>query len=253
MQYKIKSFVYNIFNCILLPNIWVARCCIIVINIILPSILTAACAHIAHIRLWTQRSSSLLSEKCPLKMTWLIDLHWVRALTVLMHLGLVDGPFVPHNLISAQESPVPVSKFQMAPRLKILMSSGFKKGTQIYYPFLSKSPGKWIPSRFPNGSPMERDTWIQGIFTFLLIYLFISKPLTKECPSMFPKHRASMETDAHSRSLTYLSGSPVKEPPPRSPLQSPIGERCLVPRALHLSFEVPSIWAPLLIPGSPWT
>jgi len=49
-----------------------------------------------------------------------------------MHLGFIDGPFVPYNLISAQKSPVPLPKFQMAPRLKILMSSGYKKGTQVY-------------------------------------------------------------------------------------------------------------------------
>jgi len=69
---------------------------------------------------------------------------------VPMHLGLIDGPFVPHNLISAQESPVPLPKFQIAPRLKILMFSGSKKGTQIYYPFLSKVPA----SESPPGSPM---------------------------------------------------------------------------------------------------
>ena len=80
----------------------------------------------------------------------LIDLHWVQALMVPMHLGLIDGPFVPHNLISAQESPVPLPKFQMASRLKILMSSGSKKGTQIYYPFLSRVPA----SESPPGSPM---------------------------------------------------------------------------------------------------
>ena len=89
-----------------------------------------------------------------------------------MYLGLIDGPFVPDNRISAQESPVRVPKFQMAPRLKILMSSGSKKGTQIYYRFLSKSPGKQTPSRFPSRAPMERDTRLQGIFTSLLIYLF---------------------------------------------------------------------------------
>jgi hypothetical protein len=50
---------------------------------------------------------------------------------VPMHLGLIDGPFVPHNLISTQESPVPLLKFQMAPRLEILMASGSKKGIQI--------------------------------------------------------------------------------------------------------------------------
>jgi hypothetical protein len=31
------------------------------------------------------------------------------------------------------------------------MFSGSQKGTQIYYPFLSKSPGEGIPSRFANG------------------------------------------------------------------------------------------------------
>jgi len=65
------------------------------------------------------------------------------------------------------------------------MFSGPKKGTQIYYPSLSKSPGKGNPSSFPNGSPMERDTHLQGIFTYLLIYLFISKAPRKEHPSMF--------------------------------------------------------------------
>jgi hypothetical protein len=31
---------------------------------------------------------------------------WVRALTVPMPLGFIDGPFVPHNLLRAQWSPV---------------------------------------------------------------------------------------------------------------------------------------------------
>ena len=79
-----------------------------------------------------------------------------------MHLGLIDRPFVPHNLISVQESPVPLLKFQMAPRLKILMVFRFKEGTQIYYPIL-ESPGKWIPSKFPSGAPMERDARIQSL------------------------------------------------------------------------------------------
>jgi hypothetical protein len=60
---------------------------------------------------------------------------------------------VPHNLIPAQESPVPIPKFQMAPKLKISMSSESKKGTQIYFFFSLKNPGKQIPSRFPNGGP----------------------------------------------------------------------------------------------------
>jgi hypothetical protein len=36
------------------------------------------------------------------------DFKWVRALRVPIHLGLRDRPFVPHNLISAQERPVPL-------------------------------------------------------------------------------------------------------------------------------------------------
>jgi len=101
----------------------------------------------------------------------------------------------------------------MAPRLKILMSSGSKKGTQIYYPFLSKSTGKRIPSRFPNGAPMERNAILQGIFTsrYIYIYLFISKALRKERPSMFPKSEAPMETDAHFRVIFNISfGVPSK-------------------------------------------
>jgi hypothetical protein len=46
------------------------------------------------------------------------DLQWVRALKFQMYLGLTDRPFVPHVLISAQESRVPLPKFQMAPGFK---------------------------------------------------------------------------------------------------------------------------------------
>ena len=35
-----------------------------------------------------------------------------------MQLGLIDGAFVPHNLISTQESPVSLVKFQVDPDLK---------------------------------------------------------------------------------------------------------------------------------------
>jgi len=68
---------------------------------------------------------------------------------VLMHLGLIDRFFVHHNLISTQESPAPLLKFWMAPRLKILVASGSKKGTQICFSFLSKVPA----NEPPPGSP----------------------------------------------------------------------------------------------------
>jgi hypothetical protein len=82
---------------------------------------------------------------------------------------------MPHNLISAQESPVPLPKFYMASRLKILISSGSKKGTRIYYPFFSqKVPASESPPGSTNGAPRERDARLQGIFTSLWIYLLLS-------------------------------------------------------------------------------
>jgi len=66
-----------------------------------------------------------------------------------MHLGLVDETFVAHDLISTQERTVPLLKLQMAPRIKILMASGSKKGTHIYFSFLSKVPA----NEPPPGSP----------------------------------------------------------------------------------------------------
>jgi len=142
-----------------------------------------------------------------------------------MHLGRIDGPFVPHNLISAQESPVPLPKFQMANRIKILMSSVSKKGTQIYYSFLSKSPGKWIPSRFPTGAPMESNTRLQGVFTSLLIYLSFYLSLRvpgKGAPSMFP-NRVPMDRDTPSPDpLVYLFiHSFIHSRLPKSPKRSP--------------------------------
>jgi hypothetical protein len=86
-----------------------------------------------------------------------------------MHLGLINGPYVPHNLILAQRSPVPLLKFQMAPRLKFLMSSGSKKKEPRYafsfhfFFLLSKVP----VNETPPGSPMERATHLQGLFTYL--------------------------------------------------------------------------------------
>jgi len=95
---------------------------------------------------------------------------------VLMHLGLIDMPFVPHNLMSAQESPVPLPKFQKAPRLKILMSSGSKKGTQLYFPFLKKSQQAnpiWVPQQGPYG---ERYPLIGHFYISLDISLYLKDP-----------------------------------------------------------------------------
>jgi len=144
-----------------------------------------------------------------------IELHWVRALTVPMHLCLTDRLFVSHNLISAQKSPLLLPKFQMAPKFKIVTSYESKKGTQIHYPFHSKRPGKRIPSRFPIGAPMKRDTCLQGIFTSLLIhpfYLSLKVP-SKGAPSMFPKGVPMDRDTPPPEPLVYLS-------PARLPLKA---------------------------------
>jgi len=85
-----------------------------------------------------------------------------------MHLGLIDGPFVPHNLISTQDSSVPLLKFQMAPRLKILMSSRSKKGTEIYFSFLSKIPvDEHPPSQVHQQGPYAERHLFAGHFAYL--------------------------------------------------------------------------------------
>jgi len=108
-----------------------------------------------------------------------------------MHLGLKDGPFAPHNLISTQKSPVPLLKFQMAPRLKILMLSGSKKGIQIYFSFLSKIPADEPPPGSATG-PLWREIPIYRAFCISLNN-FTKIPLNKKAlrrgstPPRFPE------------------------------------------------------------------
>jgi hypothetical protein len=123
-----------------------------------------------------------------------------------MHLDLIDWLFVPHNLISAQESPVPLPKFQIAPRLQILMSSGSKNRTQIYYPFLSKSPGKRIHLQVPQqGCPLTDHFYISLDISLYLKALRKERTLWKQTPIPEPY-------------LTYLSEYQVKEPSLQVPL-----------------------------------
>jgi len=69
---------------------------------------------------------------------------------VPMHLGLIDRPFVPHNLVSTQESPVPLLKFQMAPRLKILIAFSSKKEPR-YTLLVSQKSRQMNPLQCPYG------------------------------------------------------------------------------------------------------
>jgi len=92
-----------------------------------------------------------------------------------MHLGLIGGPFVPHNLISTHESPVPLLKFKLAPRLKILMASGPKKGSQIYFAFLSEVPANEPPPGSPTG-PLWRGRPVYRAFCISLKNLIFRVP-----------------------------------------------------------------------------
>jgi hypothetical protein len=153
---------------------------------------------------------------------------------VPMHLGFIAGPFVAHNLISIQDSPVPLTKFQIAPRLKILMASGSKKGTQIYFSYLSKVPTNKPPPgsllQFPqNGAPMERDAHLQSLF-----YVFIRVPSKGVLPPG-SLHRAPTERERDTSPLraplNHISKSLVEEPTPGCPTEQP-REEMPIPRAL---------------------
>jgi hypothetical protein len=129
------------------------------------------------------------------------------------HVGLINEPFVPHNLISTQESPVPLLKFQMVPRLKNLMAPKSERNPDILLFFSLRSPSKRTPSRFPNRAPMKREAHLQGIL--------------------------------HISQKPHLSGSPVKVPSPKVPFMKSLAERCPNTTALlHSSIKVPGIQPP---------
>ena len=117
------------------------------------------------------------------------DLHWVRDLTVLTHLGLTGGPSVPHNLISTQESPVPLPKFQMALRFKILMSSGSKgPSNTILYTQKSRQAN---PLHVPQWGNYRERYRLTGHF-YISLNVFPSGSAVREPPPIFP-NRVTMD------------------------------------------------------------
>ena len=130
-----------------------------------------------------------------------------------MHLDFTGEPFVPHNLKSTQESPVPLLMFQIVPRLKILMTSGTKKGAQIYLSFSLKSPSKQTPSRFPKQGPYGERYPFTGHFEYL----------SKTSSLGFPVKESSLKiclmeflAERH-HATTALLHSPIKVPGVRAP------------------------------------
>jgi hypothetical protein len=82
---------------------------------------------------------------------------------VPMHLGLIDGPFVFHDLMSAQESPVPLPKFQVDPRLKILMYLVPRKEPRYIFLFSQKVLTSKSPLSFQMG-PIYREIPASRLF-----------------------------------------------------------------------------------------
>jgi len=56
-----------------------------------------------------------------------------------------------------------LSEAKASLRHKILMISGSKKGTQIYYTFLLKVPANEPPPGSPKRAPIEREAHLKGI------------------------------------------------------------------------------------------
>ena len=77
----------------------------------------------------------LIHSKFGFKLT---DLHCVRAPMVPIHLSVIDRPFVPHNLIPAQWSPVPCWSSRWPPDLPFNVPWVQDKGTQICIFFFSQ-------------------------------------------------------------------------------------------------------------------
>jgi hypothetical protein len=97
----------------------------------------------------------------------------------------------------------------MTPRLKISMSSGSKKETQIHFSFLSKIPGDETPSGSPTG-PLWREIPVYRAFCVSLENLIkspLNKKALKRCtPPCSPKAGPLWkQTPISELCLTHLS------------------------------------------------
>jgi hypothetical protein len=178
----------------------------------------------------------------------------------------------------------------MAPRLKVVMASESKKGTQIYFSFLSKV----LANESPPGSqvPVKREAYLQGILhiSYTSSFGFPSKgalpkgplhgiprremphhysPTSFICQSprymrprpphtRFPLDKSGPHGERCPYSetfLTYLPRSPVKELPFEAPSTDPLQREMFHPQSsLHPFLKVPCRQALLQVPqtGSLW-
>ena len=124
--------------------------------------------------------------------------------------------------------------------------------------FSQKVPPSGPPPGSPTGPLWREREPLTGNFCVPLETL-IKIPLNKKYFSFSPRPKEKSAPTPHvpqkwaiwkqtpiSRPyLTYLSGSPVKEPSLKVPFVESLTERCPIPRALlHSSFKVPGLQAP---------
>ena len=130
-----------------------------------------------------------------------------------MHLGLADGPFVPHNLIPTQESPVPLLKFRMTPRLKILMASGLKKEPR--YTFLvSQKSRQTNPLQVPQQGPYEDRGLSKGHFAYLSKTSSFGFPSKGSLPQGPLNGIPRREMPHHYSPPSFIYQSPLYTSPP---------------------------------------
>jgi hypothetical protein len=147
-----------------------------------------------------------------------------------MHLGLIDGPFIPHNPISTQESPVPFPRFQMAPWLKSQWPSGPKKepGYTFLFPQKLRQSNS---SRFPTRAPMKREVPLE-------------EPLAERCPTTRAFLHSSIQILCIRAPSPRISSFPTTKGPPQGGL---LASRDF----LNISSRVPSDEAPSRPPTEP--
>jgi hypothetical protein len=174
-----------------------------------------------------------------------------------MHLGSINWPFMPHNLIPAQCSPVPLSSSRWLPDLSFNVLWVQEKGTQIRIYFFSQKFQQTNPLHFRQQGALWRELPIYKVvlhisqfphknFPQLKYFSLLLKDLEKEILSMFPKSGAPMKIRPFPEPyLSYPSVSSVKELSLQVPLIALPQERNPIPRSLlHSAIKVPGIRAP---------
>jgi hypothetical protein len=141
---------------------------------------------------------------------------------VPMHLGHINGSFVPHNLISAQGSPVPCqsSWWPLIVTFNVLWIQ--VKEPKYVFSFSLKSPSKQTPSGFPNRPPWRELPIYRDFFTYISNSLKIS--LNKEVFPSLNGLRKGASLHVPQKWGPYGSRCPFPEPYLAYPLGSPVKE-----------------------------